>query len=137
MERQEPILGAPVRHVARLGREGGHARDVDDVAVVALHHGRQELLDQVDRCKQVDLENLEYVWPGHLQDWRYDASAGVVDEDCWVAVVAPDGVRDGDDLRGYAEVGLVEAGVWTCGSRVSAVVCLTPGSDTRCHCSCY
>lgn len=86
------------------------------MAVVALHHGRKELLYQVDRCKQVDLEYLEYVWSGYLQDWGYDAGAGVVDEDCWVAVVISDLVPNGDDLRGYAEVGLIEAGVWTCGS---------------------
>lgn len=84
------------------------------MAVVTLHHGRQELLCEEERGDKVDIKDPFDVRLGRGQKCGAVGHAGVVDEDGWIAVV----LADTPGYSGYrcrvGEVDLVEVCILAC-----------------------
>lgn len=90
MERKKADFTGRVVDVTSLGGEGGHACNVDDVAVVPGDHGRDELLHQQEGGDQVNAKQLLQLRLRYFENWRTVADASVVDKDAGVAVLGSD-----------------------------------------------
>src|SRR4051812_39692356 len=84
--------------------------DVDDAARSAVEHVLQDRPRQVERARQVDLDDPVPVFDGHLADGLVQGDAGVVDQDVEAAVGVEDFLDDSFAVFGGADVALVGAG---------------------------
>ena len=108
VERQQADLGRGVGGVAGHGHESGHAGDIDDVAVVLLDHGRQELLGHLERREQVNGQRGLEDRVALVEDRLAGPQPCVVDQDRRRADFAADLCGDGLDGAAGRHVQLVE-----------------------------
>lgn len=113
VERKDGSLGASIVDIGGLDSEGGHTGNVDNMSVVALDHGGQELLRQDYGRNDIDGKDGVQISLGHVQERSRVAKACTVDEHGRVAVLVSDvrcGTGDGARL---GQVALDEEGIGT------------------------
>lgn len=104
------LAAAVVGHLAEANEAGG-ARDGDDVAVVTLDHGGQELFDSPPVGQGVDFKHLANGALGFVEDGALVANASVIDEHSRVAMLLAHLCANCLDAVCRGHVALVKVGI--------------------------
>lgn len=108
MECERTGLGAAVISHLTEGDKAGHGSNSDDMAVVGLDHGGEELLNHEEVGNGVDFKGLANLGLGLVEDSSIVTDTSVVDQNSGITVIAADGLSDLGDIGGGGDVGLVE-----------------------------
>jgi hypothetical protein len=87
VEREYSSLGGAIVHIRCLCGKGSLASNVDNMAVVLLHHAGEELLGKEDGSDDVDIKDSPNASLRHVQKRVRVCKSSVVNENCWVPMV--------------------------------------------------
>jgi hypothetical protein len=84
-----------------------HASDCDDMAMVLLHHRRQEFLNSEEMTDSVDVEDSADLLLCLAKKRSADTYACIIDQNCGISMLFADYFNNDTDLGGFADVGFI------------------------------